>query len=726
MNQKYEPMINASPVTSTPEGVTNIVVTKQSMTSCQDTMSGSRALQQQNDKTFVPSTSLSLSQVAKHGRRTLMPSIGEMFRSKEPCAVSAATRRSSSNSLSPYDSSMSVHPIGFKSMKNMSLAKTDTPLDVIPSGPLTVKKWTAPVGSLATKTSKDNSTEIHPDDVGSLQKTSTTVPRRHDQVERDVESLFYDQDSHVNEYLDKKYRECVLKGSSTCPTVPLVFEPKFCKRQDQQQQPHQDTLVAASLLSKDEPFVPLDQGIVASHVTETTLSSALSDFAYKEEELLSLLKHATSNQSEDKGNSNNEPMDAHVSKNLREAHDAAGKDAGRAMADMNISPPSPSGSGCSSSLETIEQDISDDYGPIDLTNADSDTLYETFFGWDPEIQLDPSTNTVEGAPLSFVFSDDETKGEFISRVSPDPSQTHHPFVYQQTKGTTSQDVDHLVPIFPDDFMPPSDLDKVPWHDCGDSLLNGNGADGQYLLPVLHPMGQLLNQCSTGGNVDTADSEYKQGSFMELDDEIIHWQWDFPQKDHWDFTGRMLLPRDVLTHPYQQHPQRQGLGSDISSDVRASFRPNFVTPINPKPFHILKKGGYEVVQVDSISGDRLVRAMTDSKDTPGTRKRQAKSGPRGSTTKKKRITKAIEDSDADAAGDSINLKNPPSKRKIPHRNTNEPQFSASHKRVWLKHYEDFREYVRLNGHGMVPHDHSKNKMLARWVKRQVRHGSSVTT
>jgi hypothetical protein len=201
-------------------------------------------------------------------------------------------------------------------------------------------------------------------------------------------------------------------------------------------------------------------------------------------------------------------------------------------------------------------------------------------------------------------------------------------------------------------------------------------------------------------------------------------WDFPRKDHWDFTGSTMVPHyDVLTHPYQQYPHFVGYGSNFpsSNTGMSPFITNDLIPTQLNTFGTMKKGGNEVIPVDSMSGDVLVRPVTThSKNASGKRKRQGTSDPKDPASKKKRHKKALKVSTTSISGESINNKNLTCKRKMPQRKNNEPHFSASHRRVWLKHYEDFREYVRLNGHGLIPHDYHQNKMLARWVKRQVRH------
>lgn len=718
--------------------ITAMDVTSNSTTSRKETVPGidskTLVLREQTDKTLAPLTSLSLSQVAKldcaANGTTLVPFLSDIFRSEQTLGVSAVPSRCSTSSQSPRDST-SANPIRSEPVKKKTRTKTDTPGDIIPSGPLTVKQWTATVGSITTKTTKNKIAENHLDAVGSLEKTSTKLHLKHEPIQQNIKTLAFDQDGYqeslVNEYLDMKYRECVLKSPTTRANVPS-FDSTFCRRQEikqQQQQQHEVTLVAASLLSNDE-------GTIASNIAEATTFRGPNDSTKREEEIISMLKRGTSPPREDDSNSDIEPTDTHEASNRREEScNMTGKDTDRAMTDMELSPPSPSGSGSSSSLETIEQDISDDYAPIDLTSASSDVLFETLFGLDTPIQINPSTDAVGSTTPFFVFPD-ETKGQTISRVSPDPSQSHHPYVYQQSfptasKGIISQDSNHIVPILlEDELLSPS----VMWHDSADSLLNSNSLEGQHMFPQFHPMGQSLsslNSYTAGGTMHPETERKQSSSLVDFDDDIIRSSWDFPHKDHWDFTGSTLLSHNVLTHPYQQHSQCLGYGSIFPSDMGVSYISNDLTPGHSNQVRFVKKGGHKVIPAISMSCDRLVRAKTQTKNAPGKRKRQATSGPKDPTTKKQRMKKVIEVSKTGGADNSTIDKNPALKhtqmrRKIPNRNTNEPHFSPSHKRVWMKHYEDFREYVGVNGHGLIPHDYSKNRMLARWVKRQVRHAS----
>ncbi len=583
---------------------------------------------------------------------------------------------------------------------------------------------------------------------------SCSAPQHQDRVIHEGEKYMLDHESYqesvVNEYLEKKYRECVLSGMPTLPTIHSVVG---VSSRPVETLLHDDILVAASRLCCEHPSA------LSNEDNECSDINLAFDYTgqWKHEDTIKISScgtTATSTTANTNEEHNYPQQPANVWKerspqNATSSH--FGQSSNQAATNKDILS-SPTESIGASSIETVEKDVSDDYAPIDLTRASSDDLYKSFLGFDPQLPF-KTINSAERAdaddPLSFDFLV-QTSHSTMSRVSPEQPQTHKDCqepIHVDRGGTEREIVDHQMPnlVFEEYLHPYS----------SDPFLFTLSADAPSCNILLHGMSGKVQRKPFNETDPSLDKFFRnlenmvdsrsdpflisQQEQFHQDDEMSRWYWDEQQLDHQNFSNDISssLSREMIAQSLQHNARVPKRVSIDPSDMKSSSALDNLNTVDLSQCGFVQDHGFGRMGPDLMSEELSIPIVVASNNASVTCKSGGEDDPSPAIKRRRMLEQAVvsslhESSSQEKSSTKRRIKERNAleckkasqhKRKTPHRNCNEPNFSENHKRVWLQHYQDFQEFVRFHGHGLVPHDYRKNKMLARWVKRQVRYSPS---
>lgn len=647
----------------------------------------------------------------------LMPYVDGDVRAKRSCVTDSVTLRSAVPLISP---------------DNSTAERRCPPHVVMPMIPLKKRSGTRasfPSQPFPTKATKMGTEFVH--------NTSTdAVPD-----EQSTPTYFLDHESYhdrvVDKYLEKKYKECVLSGHTTLPDIPLVAD-VFAKRAGPKL--YEETLAAASCISCEQPSSLCNEGEDSNFEEHNFL---LKNADQKEHgvlgdslEFLSLVAPEVETKSGMGSETDIPPPSPRVQYKTKRNDDfdhsclrrspEPDQREGTADKEAFLSPTESTGA---TSIETVEKEVTDEYAPIDLTRASSDDLYTSLLSLDPQLTFDNGASEKgDGNDTPRFTMSVQTTQAALSRVTPDPSRTNHKYPHLDH---TFLEGNMMIEEIVDRNMPTPIMEEY-------SLRH---SVGPFMLPVstqIHPctmapesMSRNILDMSLDQVIPTLDPfllnldpmdersesvlDMKQNPFYQ-DDEVFHWYCDDQKQDHMDFNNSIdqFLPHQMITHPYQHHVRAPKRVSICPADVQTSLAHSHWNSI---PERTLGATGSCVVSEGTLKKNKKAPTKDNSKKSAVKRAR-TEDFPGNFDVSYLSSLESISTTN-NSSDEATNNKEPKKKKKPPNRNSEEPNFSENHKRVWLQHYKDFKDFVRFHGHGLVPHDYPQNKMLARWVKRQVR-------
>ena len=427
---------------------------------------------------------------------------------------------------------------------------------------------------------------------------------------------------------------------------------------------------------------------------------------------------------------------------------------------------SPTGSYGVSSIETIEKDVSDDYAPIDFTRANSEDLYKTLLKFDTQLDLMEAPENgndtdvdAEAESLDFLFPSPSLQSQHTTktamRVSPDPIRYFH--LFEERVAATGAEslvldedldvLDHQMPfLVPDDdtfqhYDPFFESIGSGEYTATTNLLSDDGTDPSDIhntdpaLQIKETTDQLY--LLQERNEQSFESDPAFGPSL---DHFETFQWGENHRWHDHVDGNSSYPHLVGEHMFQPL-------QNIRAPKRVSFAPAEVkTTIarvldfenQPRPY---KENTVPLSKITDATISELVQTVLkntfeSAEGAPracsaGKRKTKTKENSKAKTFKSSPQKKMKIASPAPLMSKTV-LGSPPSKAKDDDWNRNEnkaspmvsKKFSKAQGEKWLKHYQDAIEFGRREGHCAIPLVYPNNKELAGWAKRQVRMPSAI--
>lgn len=581
------------------------------------------------------------------------------------------------------------------------------------------------------------------------------------------------QDSLLNDYLDKKYEECVLKVPSRLPNIqPPKLDDKFA---------------SANFLLNEQYGTLFFAGTGASGAHEPVFepSQHVPRSSGQGELLMPLpLPHSFMDALPEADNVTNIPLqEGGDGTDEKKIH---GSKSGLYPADIACEDYTPIDLSRASSEDLFRALLT----PNTLSRATSDSLFKTLIGMGskPAFKLLSAEErpAEEGEWPSHYAARERIPAaasmNTMTRVSPDPTQHIQPYSHPaETPAPRGRSL--IEDVTPTDHQMPSLV-------CEENSFRRLGAETS-LLPVAAPVYANAISPEGGAPMDiditaavpvVASITYQEthaglpsensqhavngrGVFHYLDDRPLHqgghahevtdiafgqqqghffqdvdiFDWDDRQHDHKDFGNSF--------YPYTHHDDDMASLHHNEHHVRAPKRVSFIST----DFKLPPGVGNPATTVKTVAKKKKSTSSSGSPSKAqsklaGKRKAKSSSEPKVTPTKKKKTSSsksvvAVFVTQVASRAPGLQLDNPSPKttqekaetrgiegktvvkqvkKEIDKDANRERVYAEFQNQIWLQRLSEFRSFVKKNGHGIVPGGgDKKTEILSRWAKRQVR-------